>query len=159
MLSTKPKEPYELTYTIGLPDGTYTLKVIAEDLAKNKAEDSITITIGKGGTKPSAPVTPSESTGGPSLIKPSGPLSVSVGEIIDVHSDVQGLGSEFRRVRVVVEGGVISGQDVLLNLTSGEGVYKRVWKADRAGEFVIRLITEDSSGEEKEWAVRQIEVE
>jgi hypothetical protein len=159
LLSTKPKEPYELTYTIGLPDGTYTLKVIAEDLAKNKAEDSITITIGKGESKPSAPVAPPEPSGGPSLIKPASSSSIRVGEVIDVHADIQGLGGNLRRVRVVVEGGVISGQDELLNLTEGEGIYKRVWKADRAGEFVIRLLTENDSGEEEEWGNVEVTVE
>jgi len=153
LLSTKPKEPFELSYTIGLPDGVYKLRAVAEDLAKNKTEDSITITIGEGGSGPSEP------SGDPVILEPAGNLEIKVGDIVNVHIDAPKIGGDIRRLKVVVEGGVISGQDELLNITEGEGVYKRVWKTDRAGEFVIRLLTEDSGGVEKEWGRKNIRVD
>ena len=45
LLTTKPKAPYSLEYTIDAPAGSYTLKAVATDLAGNTAEDSVEITV------------------------------------------------------------------------------------------------------------------
>lgn len=50
LLTTKPREPFEFTYTIAKP-GVYELKAVATDLAGNTREDALTIT-----AKPTGPV-------------------------------------------------------------------------------------------------------
>ncbi len=45
LLSTKPKEPYEMTYTLKEAPGVYTLRVKATDLAGNTTEQIRTLTI------------------------------------------------------------------------------------------------------------------
>ena len=45
LLSTKPKEPYEMTYAADLAPGTHRLRARAEDLAGNSAEDDVDIII------------------------------------------------------------------------------------------------------------------
>ena len=46
LLSTKPKKPFELEYKIDLSEGNYTIRAVAEDFAKNRAEDSVEVTVG-----------------------------------------------------------------------------------------------------------------
>lgn len=144
LLSTKPKEPYSLTYTIGLPDGVYTLRAVAEDLAKNKAEYSIKVTIGAGG--PSLPIPPSipepTMTSPPASIREAG-----INEVIDVKINTPEISdSEFSSLQILVESEVTSGNEVLLDINNGEGTYVRQWKAKRPGNYVIRLVTEDRRG-------------
>ncbi|MBU0766717.1 transglycosylase domain-containing protein [Patescibacteria group bacterium] len=153
LLSTKPNEPYELTYTIGLPDGVYTLRAVAEDLAKNKAEDSVQITIGAGGHS-----LPPASTK-PVLMEP--PVSFSnfkVDEVVDIRVDVPFLGNEYYELSIIIESESITRDEILLHLTDGQGEYVRPWKADRPGTYSIRLVTENRNGEEREWDIRTIEV-
>lgn len=45
LLSTKPKRPYELLYKITESPGTYTLRAVAQDLAGNKGEARLDLTI------------------------------------------------------------------------------------------------------------------
>lgn len=45
LLTTKPSEPYALEYNADIKPGTYTLKVVATDLAENEAEDEVRITV------------------------------------------------------------------------------------------------------------------
>ncbi len=45
LLTTKPNEPYTLSYQVNLPAGTYTLKAVATDFSGNKAEDSVEVTV------------------------------------------------------------------------------------------------------------------
>lgn len=45
LLSTKPKEPFTLSYNVTLDPGTYTLRAVATDLAGNEAEDVIALTV------------------------------------------------------------------------------------------------------------------
>ncbi|MBU2213829.1 transglycosylase domain-containing protein [Patescibacteria group bacterium] len=153
LLSTKPNEPYELIYSIGLPDGVYTLRAVAEDLAKNKAEDSVQITIGAGG-----PVNPSSVE--PVMLEPPESLvSLIVNEVIDIRVDVPPLGGDLYQLRILIASDVLTEDEVLLDLKEGEGIYVRPWKAQRPATYVIRLVTEDRSGTEVEWARRRIEVQ
>ncbi len=48
LLTRKPKEPYALTYPIDLPAGQHRIRAAATDLAGNKAEDEIRITVTEG---------------------------------------------------------------------------------------------------------------
>lgn len=45
LLTTKPKEPFELTYTLTESPGSYVLKLIATDLAGNKGETTLNLTV------------------------------------------------------------------------------------------------------------------
>jgi membrane peptidoglycan carboxypeptidase len=45
LLTTKPTEPFELIYTVGVPPGIYDLRAVAEDLARNQTEDSVQVTV------------------------------------------------------------------------------------------------------------------
>lgn len=45
LLTTKPKEPYEMNYTLTQSPGVYTLTVKATDMAGNSAEDKKTLTV------------------------------------------------------------------------------------------------------------------
>lgn len=45
LLTTKPKEPYEMNYTLTQSPGVYTLSVKATDMAGNSAEDKKTLTV------------------------------------------------------------------------------------------------------------------
>jgi hypothetical protein len=45
LLTTKPKEPFEMTYTITESPGVYQLKVKAIDMSGNSSEDVRTLTI------------------------------------------------------------------------------------------------------------------
>ncbi|MCF7844320.1 MAG: transglycosylase domain-containing protein [Kiritimatiellales bacterium] len=154
LLSTKPKEPYELTYMIGLPDGVYILRAVAEDLAKNKAEDSIKITIGDGGP---APVTPSAAE--PRMLEPpESLLDIRINEVVDIRVDVPALGGDLNRIRIIIESNVLVEDEVLLDLSDGQGIYVRPWKAERPGTYTIRLVTENRNGVEEEWVTRTVDV-
>jgi len=150
LLSTKPREPYEMTYAVDLPDGEYTLRAVAEDLAKNTAEDTLTITVGKG-----------RGASKPSFVSP--PLSLeSIGkeEVLDVRVETPPIGEgNLYRLRIVITGTVMEGEEILLDLSEGEGQYVRPWQAKKAGSYTLRLLTEDRNQQEREWAVRTVEVE
>ena len=45
LLTTKPKEPYEMTYELDLEPGDHVIRAVAEDLAKNTTEDGVTIRV------------------------------------------------------------------------------------------------------------------
>lgn len=45
LLTTKRSEPYELTYTMDVPEGPHLLRVVAKDSADNEASDEILITV------------------------------------------------------------------------------------------------------------------
>ena len=45
LLTTKPKQPYDLTYTVNLPPGVYVLKTLATDFANQTAEDDVQVTV------------------------------------------------------------------------------------------------------------------
>lgn len=45
LLSTKPKEPFELTYTLDHEPGEHIIKAVAVDMAKNEREDGLVIAI------------------------------------------------------------------------------------------------------------------
>ncbi len=45
LLTTKPQEPFELTYVLKEKPGTYELRVVATDLAGNTAEDSVEVVV------------------------------------------------------------------------------------------------------------------
>ncbi|MDD5623880.1 MAG: transglycosylase domain-containing protein, partial [Candidatus Peribacteraceae bacterium] len=45
LLTTKPKEPFVLTYDMRVSPGTYTLRAVATDLNGKTAEDSVTVTV------------------------------------------------------------------------------------------------------------------
>ena len=45
LLTTKPKEPYEMNYSITQGAGVYTLTVKAVDMAGNTSEDTRTLTV------------------------------------------------------------------------------------------------------------------
>ncbi|HVW66959.1 MAG TPA: transglycosylase domain-containing protein [Candidatus Peribacteraceae bacterium] len=45
LLTTKPKEPYSLSYKVTLPPGTYTLKAVATDFSNKTSEDDIEVTV------------------------------------------------------------------------------------------------------------------
>jgi len=152
LLSTKPKEPFEMKYTVDLPDGVYQLCVFAEDFAKNRAEDCVKLSVGKGA--------PTTQISEPKLISPtSSSESLSVDEIIDVIVEVPTIGSDYTRLKIVITSDVTSGEEVLLELTEGEGIYKRPWKAERPGAYTIKLVTESRSGEVVEWATRTVTVQ
>ena len=158
LLSTKPKEPYTMTYTFSVPDGVYTLRAVAEDLAENTAEDTVTLTVGDVQSPPS-PSTSSSSGISPSFAAP--PLSLeSVGkdEVVDVRVLTPRIGEgTIHRLRVVVTS-TVTAEEVLLDLTEGEGEYVRPWQAKKAGTYTLKLLTENRDRQVREWAVRTIEV-
>ncbi|UPA22543.1 transglycosylase domain-containing protein [Candidatus Peribacteria bacterium] len=45
LLTTKPNAPYNLSYTVTLPAGTYTLKAVATDYSNKKADDEVEVTV------------------------------------------------------------------------------------------------------------------
>jgi membrane peptidoglycan carboxypeptidase len=45
LLTTKPKQPFGLIYTVTLPPGVYVLKALATDFANQTAEDDVQITV------------------------------------------------------------------------------------------------------------------
>ncbi|HAI98177.1 TPA: hypothetical protein DCL30_01370 [Candidatus Peribacteria bacterium] len=155
LLTTKPREPYEFSYVVAVPDGTYQLRAVAEDMAENTAEDSLTVTVGAGGSalKPPAPI------GEPQLVSPLEDQTIQKSTPIDLKVQVPRLSTQdyaSLKLSVADEQGV---EDVLLELTNGEGLYVRQWQSKRAGTFVIYVRTKNRSGEEREWSERKIVVE
>ena len=45
LLTTKPKEPYVLTYDLRVDEGTYNVRAVATDLADKTTEDSVTLIV------------------------------------------------------------------------------------------------------------------
>ncbi|MDD5026131.1 MAG: hypothetical protein PHH13_02015, partial [Candidatus Peribacteraceae bacterium] len=155
LLTTKPKEPYEFSYVVAVPDGTYALRAVVEDMAKNAAEDSLTVTVGAG----RGAVSTSTPNSVPQLISPAEDQTIRKSMPIDLKVQVPRLSvQEYASLRLSVadEQGV---EDVLLELTNGEGLYVRSWQSKRAGAFIVHVRTKNRSGEEKEWSERKIVVE
>ncbi len=45
LLTTKPNAPYNLSYTVTLPAGTYTLEAVATDYSGKKSQDEVEVTV------------------------------------------------------------------------------------------------------------------
>jgi len=45
LLTTKPKEPFSLTYAVTVSPGTYRLRAVATDLTGKTTEDSVSLTV------------------------------------------------------------------------------------------------------------------
>jgi len=127
---------------------------LAEDYAENIAEDRITIIVGEGnGSNEGISAVPQ-------FVEPQEETSfIGVGEIVDVKIKIPSAGElEFDLFEIRVSGDPISGNEVLLSLVEGEGIYVRQWKADKPGKYVIKLVTEKRGGETIEWGSRTINV-
>ena len=49
LLTTKPRSPYRISYTLTDEEGSVLLRVVATDLAGNEGEDSLDIVVLEGG--------------------------------------------------------------------------------------------------------------
>ncbi|MFH0770864.1 MAG: penicillin-binding protein [Candidatus Peregrinibacteria bacterium] len=155
LLTTKPIPPYELTYTIDLPDGVYTLKAVAEDLSRHSSEDALTVTVGAGGSAAS------EESGEPVILSPDPSVtSILKDTLVDVRIETPSIGgADLTRLTLVIVNTDTGEEEPLLTLTDGSGAYTRVWKPSRPGTYKIRLLAEDRSRQEREVATRTIVVQ
>jgi hypothetical protein len=170
LLSTKPKEPFELTYKLAVPAGVYTIKVIAEDMAKHRSEDTVRIAVGD---------VPLDSIPSPVLDTPEPPSSVSGTEEQEpsiVYPDTDGL--TFRRdevvefsfrvptlhntnitqLRALVVDEQTTTEDLLLRLSDGEGLYRRTWKAKLPGTYAVVLVSDNRDKTSTEWGRRVVTI-
>ncbi len=147
LLTTKPQAPYELSYKIDLPDGTYTVRAVAQDIAENTGEDSVQIVVGEGGAAPSV------FGDKPVLLAPTQEsLSLAVNAVVDVSVELPTLGTaDLRSVEALIRSEETAQEDSLLKLSEGSGTYKRQWKAKKPGSFTLILRSVDSGGTEKVW--------
>lgn len=161
LLTTKPNPPFELTYTMDVERGAHTFRAVAEDMAKKRSEDSLQIFVGDPGVFELPDDTP-KGTGvaQPSLIKPGVPVTIGVNEVIDIEVEFPTIGTkDILTAHVVIEDAVTGGEsDTILDLSDGGGTYKRQWKARRAGQYAIIILTEDQNRQKKEWVRSTVEV-
>jgi len=155
LLTTKPAEPYEFTYTLPQKDGTYRLRAVAEDSAKNTAEDEIVITIGEGGAGPLS------FFDAPSITTPvQDQLSFDVNDILDVTVRVPSInGQDVAEIELFVRNEQTSEEESLLKLTSGSGDYKRQWKAAKPGDFTMILRSVDRANKATDWETKSLRVQ
>jgi membrane peptidoglycan carboxypeptidase len=162
LLTTKPTSPYTFDYTLDLPAGTYRLRAVAEDVAEHTGEDEITIGVG-GAAVPDEPEpeedAPVANDKEPSILTPTSNVTLAIGASVSMSFQVPFVGEDIRELQVLVRNDESGEEDVLLRLTSGEGVYRRTWASRRAGQFTLVLRTTDRSGSEVEWGTRSIVVE
>jgi hypothetical protein len=145
-----------MTYDADLPDGIYELRAVAEDLAKNKAEDNVRLIVGD----VTVPVSGADVLQ-PTFISPT-PAQTSLRKdyTVDVAVETPQIGSgDMELLQVVVRSQDTDQEEVLLEISSGKGRYVRPWSSKRPGIFTFHLITQNRNREEKEWEVRTLEVQ
>lgn len=142
LLSTKPAAPFELPYTLDVAPGMHTVRVVAEDMAKNTASDEVRVFVGDG-----APVQQ------PLLLSPARSLGViQFGDIVDVRVQTPPVaGLQPANLMIVVRGEEGLEDEVLLDVTEGSGMFARPWKARAPGYFTILLLSRGADGTETEW--------
>lgn len=142
--------------------GVHELRITLTDEYFNTVSDTVRFTFGDrtsparrptspGGTTSSSAVPETAGTD-PVLLSPRSLDLIQVGDIVDVRvftSKIDLL--DPANLQVVVRN--TSGQDeaLLLNVSEGEGIFVRPWKARTPGYFSILLVSEHSDGTEKEW--------
>ena len=169
LLGTQTKEPYELSYTLPGTSGVYRIRAVAEDIAKHKSEDVLTVGVGdvvvpadedhEVDEVVDEELPASSAAGNPAILYPQDDLSLARDEIVNFSFDVRGIdGDGIMYLRVFVRSEDTQEEDVVLSLRSGEGVYKRDWKGKRPGRYTLVLETEDRRGAVTAWGTRFIEV-
>ena len=163
LLSTQTKEPYKLTYKLPSTSGVHRIRAVAEDIAKHRSEDVLTIGVGNvvAPNDHEEEEEPQEvSTGDPAILYPQDDLVLARNEIVDFSFDVRGIdGNEIMYLNAYVRSEETQEEDVILSLREGQGVYKRDWKGKRSGNYTLVLATEDRRGTVTEWGAYEIEVQ
>ena len=166
LLSTKPKSPYELEYPLNVDPGVYTLRAVAEDMAKKTAEDSIRITVVEEGAALeslgdiSASLLHETMVLEPAIVAPAEGAVFAKGEVLDIDVFVPELdGQNIAELSVSVDSAEPGYSDRILHLSDGGGTYSRDWKGDMPGEYVIVVTVKDGSGAEREVDRRGIIIE
>ena len=166
LLSTKPSAPYVMQYKLNVGPGIYYLRATAEDMAKNQSSAEIRIAVGDVEWIPDEAEEVEEvveveevTVEGPEVISPSSDgVTLDRNEVIEFSIKVPFLGSDVLRELTAIVVGETGREDLLLHLTSGEGIYKRTWKGKIAGKYSLIVNTKDSKGIQTEWVQRTLEV-
>ncbi len=166
LLTTKPKAPYEFTYTLDVPAGVYRVRAVAEDMAGHAGEDEVRIAVGGVPLPPDEPSRPLQEevpeTGpsvAPAILSPESDLSLAVQEQTEFSFRVPFIdGTDIAELQVLVRNDDTGAEDMLLRLEDGEGVYRRSWMSRRPGRYTFILRTYDKQRSATEWGKRQVEV-
>jgi hypothetical protein len=166
LLSTKPKEPFELSYKLPAASGVYTLRVIAEDIAGHRSEDSLRIAVGDAELDPlPSSVSSGSDTGGqadlsPQIVYPDADgIVFQRNEVVEFSFRIPSLhDAGITQLRAVVVNTQTQEENLLLKLSDGEGLYRRTWKGKLPGEYAVVLKSESRDGISTEWGRRAIVV-
>ncbi|MDD5469499.1 MAG: transglycosylase domain-containing protein [Candidatus Peribacteraceae bacterium] len=170
LLSTKPKEPFELTYTLDVPAGVYTIRVVAEDMAGHRSEDTLRIAVGNVRLDPlpqpaSDDVPEVPSSGGsaaedPVIMYPDADgITFQRDEVVEFVFRIPALRTAgITQLRAFVVDEQTKTEDLLLRLSDGEGLYRRTWSGKRAGDYTVVLLTENRDSTRTEWMRRAISI-
>ena len=173
LLTTKPHEPYSVTYTLPKEDGLYRLRAVAEDMAENTGSDMFLIGVGDVTipddrrplpSLPQDPVLNSSDRGvvldarDPAILTPSDDISMQRKEVREFSFQVPRIGGDIAQLTVWVQHEQTGDISPLLTLTDGEGIYRRDWSTRLVGDHILILATEDSAGTVTEWDRRRISV-